>query len=170
MASRSSKLRQHKSAGLIAVAGLTAVALALGSSAGAHWLADTKVVWENLNGKCLKNRSEISDGKDQGGYTKVNGFAQKEVRTPTWTFHCQVGWERYLKVRTILQVRESGEWERCRVTKWKYKTATEIQQERYWNAPCGDGWYRAIGRTFLQLNGKWKGGGNIGGGKHYLKR
>lgn len=147
---------------------------ATAAAAWAHYVYDFKYVWEDGNGKCLKNRSEISDGSNEGGYSKVNAFPQKESyiwNGTGWSkVNCAVGWSRDLKVKTILQKRQSdGSWANCASTDWKYgNSVTELQQEKYWSSPCGSGYYRTKGLTYLELNGTWRGGANTTD-PHYLK-
>jgi hypothetical protein len=157
---------------LVGVAAVLAALLGA-STAFAHYLRGETYVWENSDGKCLKDRVEISDGRDQGGFTKVNAYPQRRQTFPDPfpDADCATGWKRELKVRTkLLKKSSSGSWYVCRTTSWTYANATELEQRRYWNAPCGDGDYRGRGEVYLRYNGKWRGGGYTHGESHYLRR
>jgi hypothetical protein len=156
----------------VLLAGFVVASLGAASVAFAHYLRGESYVWEDGNGHCLKARVEISDGRDQGGFTKVNAFAQEdqEMPSPLDPVHCARGWQRQLKIRTKLLKRlSSGSWYVCRTTSWSYGNSTELEQRRYWNAPCGDGYYRSRGEVYLKRNGKWKGGGYTHRESHHLE-
>src|SRR5690348_1098404 len=118
-------IRRRPRAVIVCIAACAAVVGA--GVAAAHYLRLERYVWENGAGKCLKNRSEISDGITSGGaikgYSKVDAYPQKELGPGTVQFDCYVGWERDLRVRAILQKQSStGAWSNCAGadTGWKY--------------------------------------------------
>jgi hypothetical protein len=167
------------------IAGIAVCVVAVGVGvAAAHYIRLERYVWEDGNGKCLKNRSEISDGNTSGGaikgYSKVNAFAQKELGPGTFQDDCAVGWERDLRVRAILQKQSStGSFYDCvrsngtrADTGWSYRYSTEHQITKYWNADCGSGYYRTRGCTQLKINNAWQpttDSGCIHTGKHWLR-
>ena len=155
-----------------AIALAMVIALVAAAAALGHYMRGEAYVWENDDGKCLKDRVEISDGRDQGGFTKVNAFPQRRQHFPDPfpDADCAVGWQRELKVRTKLLKRGTNGWYVCRTTRWKRANSTELEQRRYWNAPCDDGEYRVRGVVYLRYNGRWKGGGYTHGESHHLRR
>jgi hypothetical protein len=149
------------------------------SSALAHWIADSGYVWEAESGeKCLKARSEISDGRDSGGFSKADGWPRKEVDY-TYPYdveiECQVGWERpafmiYTQAVLFKWKVSRQEWALCAYTPrvFNQENASHVEVRKYWNRPCGNGWYATLAPTYTERDGKWKGGPMWSGGSHYL--
>ena len=152
--------------GVLALTGAGAASVAV-----AHYLRSEAYVWEDGNGHCLKARVEISDGRDQDGYTKVNAFPREDQKMPPPfdDVACAREWHRELKVRTKLLKKGASGWHVCRKTRWKRANARQLEQEVYWEKPCGNGLYRARGIVYLKRNGKWKGGGYTHRESHYLE-
>jgi hypothetical protein len=145
------------------------------STALAHWIADSGYVWDGPDGKCLKARAEISDGRNQEGFSKADGWPKKRANTPAGGADCQVGYERPagdIATKAILWKWHPNprEWYFCAQTAWAYnqETASHVEKRKYWDDICGNGTYQTSAPTYTQFNGDWKGGSMWAGGGHFL--
>lgn len=148
------------------------------TAALAHYVYEKGYVWEGGSGKCVDARTEISHGKNGGGYTKVWTHTVKPLRLGEYyKADCANDWGRpvnYLRVRNVLykcgnKCEKSRDWYVCRAQSWKYngQTTDVLVKATYWRRPCGKGAYGNMGGAFTYYDNAWR-GGYLWSGSHGL--
>lgn len=142
------------------------------TAAFAHYVYEDAEVWNSTDGHCLKVRSEISHGNG-GGYVKVSSHSYEKL---LWMIDCASPWSRgpgYLAVRWNLLKWSGSSWALCKSVAWQYNqtTTNDFSSYKYYNTPCGSGYYGTQGYGKVYYNSNWKPsstGGVMWSGSHYL--
>lgn len=149
--------------------------------AAAHWVYEEGYVWahDDGSGRCLKARSEISDG-DVDADGRIKGYTKVDLRAVErgMGIDCYFDWDqepRYLRARMTLSIcldgaycDRDGSWDLCRVTPWARndeRTASH-KTEQYWDVDCDTGYYANLGAAYVLYENRWRGGVLFSGGHH----
>ena len=140
----------------------------------AHYVYEKFHSWDGPEGKCVIDRSEISDGKDPTqGYSKVTAWTKSKFNTPLGSYDCTQVWERpagYISTRAVLYRKsDSGNWGACASTVFKYtgSSTSVMDLDKYWSHNCGHRNYATDGGAWTYFNDAWR-GGYIWSGSHFL--
>jgi hypothetical protein len=138
--------------------------------ATAHYVYQSERV-AKYDGQCVWNRSEISHGTNDGGYSKVNlTFDSDGTHTA-----CSSLYNTFTKARIEINLGYSQDgstgWGTCAKvgpidfnnSYYNYKE----KLEKYWSRPCGPGYYRTIGGVWGYKDAGWR-GGHVNSTKHKL--
>lgn len=137
--------------------------LVMGPGAEAHVLYSNICVWHDGT-NAVKNRTEISDGRDYDGdghgdgYTKVQATAKDNE-----VFNCDNNETvpiNALAVDTIAYWWDGLNWNVCDEMGWKYNgtQTAKLTQYRYWHADCGSTYYFDYGGAYRLIGATWYGG------------
>lgn len=159
---------------LIGVVTAFIVILAMPMAAYAHFKAQKGYTWEGGDGKCVLQRSEISDGKNGGGFAKSTIWTDKRQSTVFGPIECGVGWNRPIKwlaaKNVLMKFKKSiNRWAYCVRGSFNHngQVANVLNKHSYYSVPCNKGRYTNWGTGYTWFNGKWR-GGTINSTAHYL--
>jgi hypothetical protein len=145
--------------------------VATATAALAHYVYERNYVWEDGQGKCVSDYSEISHG-DGEGYSRTEADTSRAVTWPV-EVHCSRSWDRpinYLKVQNALWKWSSADgWYECTRTNAKFNgsSTSHLEQAKTWSTPCGNGTYGNYGGAWTLFDGAWRGGW-LWSGQHQL--
>lgn len=135
----------------------------------AHYVYNIDYTWSGgSNGNCVKARSEISHGTNDGGYSAADTWTYQKVGT----INCIGGWNRppgYLSAEADLWYWTGSQWAVCASTNTVYNTndSWHITKTKNWSRPCGHASYYTNAGAFTYYNNAWK-GGYLWSSAHYL--
>ncbi|MFJ5546395.1 hypothetical protein [Streptomyces sp. NPDC093225] len=163
-----------RAVGVAALAALTL--LATSTAAQAHYVYEKELTYYedpelSETPVCTEGRSEVSHGNG-GGFSKSTVYSH----TKDFDHLIRCGWDRYVPAGWIGSLETiwkwtGTEWAVCFDTGWRFNTATQWKTDfsRYWNVPCGPGFYgvTANGYVWDEEWDEWR-GGSVWSGYHEL--
>lgn len=133
----------------------------------AHYVYEDERV-AHYEGQCVFDRSEISHGNNNNGYSKVDMSFLSDVPEIPYSADCISQFNSFasktkMSLRLSYSANGSTNWGTC--ADLGSKEATDNTHygftkrwDKYWNLPCGAGYYRTFGGAWGWKDNGWRGG------------